>query len=114
MTVVESDLFVAIENRQFDLITFNPPFYDRAPRDMADRAWATGAGSDTVWRFCDEAHRHLRPGGTLLIMGSTDAPYTAGLRHVPGYHTRLAASWELVSERLFLFSLQHDRPVRAI
>jgi release factor glutamine methyltransferase len=106
MTVLEGDLFAPLGNRQFDLITFNPPFYERPARDLPDYAWAGGAGSEAVRRFCREAIWRLRPGGSVLIMGSTEAPYTAGLQSVPGYRARIVASKELLSERLFLFALE--------
>jgi release factor glutamine methyltransferase len=106
MDVLEGDLFSPVAGRQFDLIVFNPPFYDRPARDMADQAWTAGAGCDTLWRFLSEAPRYLRPGGELLVTGSTEAPYTAALPHVAGYRVRLVAQRELVSERLFLFSLR--------
>ncbi|HWE62249.1 MAG TPA: methyltransferase [Chloroflexota bacterium] len=110
VTVCESDLFAALPAARFDLIVFNSPFYDRPARDLADRAWAAGAGSETVWRFLREAPCYLRPGGEILIMGSTEAPMTASLRAAPGYATRVVAQRELLGERLFLFAL---RPLTA-
>lgn len=103
---LESDLFAALPRERFDLITFHPPFYDRPPQDMADRAWA--GGSETLCRFLGEARAHLRPGGELLVAGSTEASYTARLAHAPGYRVRLVARREIVVERLLLFSLTAD------
>ena len=108
MQVLEGDLFEPLGRARFDLIAFNPPFYDRPARDMADRAWAGGAGHQTLRRFLGLAPAHLLPGGRILIGASTEAPYTAWLRHAPGYHVHLIGQQELVGERLFLFSLQPD------
>jgi HemK-related putative methylase len=108
LEVREGDLFAPVADERFDLIVFNPPFYPRPARDMADRAWAAGPDSETVRRFLRVSPRHLRPGGRVLIMGSTEAPYTRLLHQVPDLHARCVAARELVSERLFLFMLQPD------
>lgn len=106
MQVLEGDLFEPLAGARFELIAFNPPFYDRPARDMTDRAWAGGTDQQTLRRFLALAPSHLLPGGRILIGASTEAPYTAWLRHAPGYHVRLIGQQELVGERLFLFSLQ--------
>jgi len=108
MHVLDGDLFEPLAGARFDLIAFNPPFYDRPACDMADRAWAGGANHQTLRRFLALAPAHLLPGGRILIGASTEAPYTAWLRHAPGYHVQLVGQQELVGERLFLFSLQPD------
>lgn len=103
--VLEGNLFEPIAGMRFELIAFNPPFYDRPPRDMADRAWAGGDDHDTLRRFLSDAPAHLLPGGRILVGASTEAPYTAWIRHAPGYDVQLLGEHELVGERLFLFSL---------
>lgn len=106
MRVLEGDLFGPLAGARFELIAFNPPFYDRPARDMADRAWAGGDDHGTLRRFLSDAPAHLLPGGRILIGASTEAPYTAWIRHAPGYDVQLVGERELVGERLFLFSLK--------
>ena len=104
--VLEGDLFAPVAGEQFDVILFNPPFYERSARDMADRAWTGGPGNETLWRFLADAPHYMSPGGQVLVTGSTEAPYTAALRNVSGYHVSLAGRRELIGEQLFLFSLR--------
>lgn len=113
MEVLEGDLFKPVVGRRFDLMVFNPPFYERSARDMPDRAWAAGPDSEAIFRFCRKAPDHLKPGGILLIMGSTEAPYTGRLRHMQGYSVHELAHLELVSERLTLFSLRNTPQLRS-
>ncbi len=112
--VEEGDLFASLADREFafDLMVFNPPFYARSPRSMPDRAWAAGPRCDTVVRFCRDAPGYLAAGGELLLMGSTEAPYTPMLRRMPGFSVRQLAQRELVSERLMLFALRADRQLQ--
>jgi 16S rRNA G1207 methylase RsmC len=95
-----------VADDHYDLITFNPPFYPRAPRDMADRAWAVGQGSMLLWRFLDEARIRLKPGGEVLVGGSTEAPYTASLMRMPGWCVRIVGQREIVGERLFVIAMR--------
>lgn len=108
VTTSRGDLFTPAAGERFDLITFNPPFYARAPRDMADRAWAAGDGCAVIWRFLDQARNHLLPGGEVLIGASTEAPFTSRLATVAGWRVRILGRRELVSERLFVFSLRPE------
>ncbi|MGH2387174.1 MAG: methyltransferase [Chloroflexota bacterium] len=106
VNVREGDLFAVLDDDRFDLITFNPPFYPRAPRDMADRAWAAGEDSEVLRRFLDEAPNRLTAGGEVLISGSTEAPYTPELLRAPGRRVRIIGQRELVGERLFIFAMR--------
>jgi hypothetical protein len=53
---------------RFDLILFNPPFYDGAPRDARDAAWRS---ADLAPRFARELDAHLAPGGEALVLLSS-------------------------------------------
>ncbi|HBL30917.1 MAG TPA: methylase [Acidobacteria bacterium] len=65
----EGDLFAAVAGERFDLILFNPPFFRGAPRDPLDHAWR---GTDVLERFAAGLPAALAPGGTLLLLLSTD------------------------------------------
>src|SRR5882762_11698199 len=71
--VRQGDLFAPVAGERFDLILFNPPFVQGAPRDDRDRAWR---GTDVVERFAAGLRDHLKPGGAALVLLSTfgDAP----------------------------------------
>lgn len=69
------DMFAPVAGESFDLILANPP-YVPGPVDVPDRglgrAWEGGYdGRLLIDRLCDEAPRHLRPGGRLLIVHSS-------------------------------------------
>ncbi|HEY8287362.1 MAG TPA: HemK2/MTQ2 family protein methyltransferase [Chloroflexota bacterium] len=108
VAICQGDLFAPVAGERFDLLTFNPPFYARAPRDMADRAWAAGEGCAVLWRFLEDAREHLLPGGEVLIGASTEAPFTRKLATAPGWRVSILGRRELVSERLFVFSLRPE------
>ncbi len=64
------DLFGALNpGERFDLVLFNPPFFRGRPRDWFDTAWR---GVDVMERFAQGLPKVLRPGGTALVLLSTD------------------------------------------
>jgi HemK-related putative methylase len=63
------DLFEPVAGETFDLILFNPPFFRGAPRNPLDHAWR---GTDVLERFAAGLPAALAPGGTFLLLLSTD------------------------------------------
>jgi SAM-dependent methyltransferase len=80
VTVVESDLFSAIGGeRRFDVIFWNPPWFDSDDPDDWDSATNTRVpvvpsktlvdrGYETIRRFLAEAPYYLRPGGRVILI----------------------------------------------
>jgi release factor glutamine methyltransferase len=72
---VRGDLLAPLAGERFDVIVSNPPYVpaetDATPRGPA-RAWVGGPdGRAVLDRVCEHAPRHLRPGGTLLLVHSS-------------------------------------------
>jgi len=62
------DLFAPVRGMRFDLVLFNPPFCDGAPRDARDAAWRS---ADLPPRFARELDAYLAPGGEALLLLSS-------------------------------------------
>jgi ribosomal protein L3 glutamine methyltransferase len=87
VTLVQSDLFAGLAGRRYQLIVSNPPYVDaKAMRDLPpeyrhEPALALAAGTDgmdAVRGILDQAHRHLLPGGILVVeVGSGRAAFEA-------------------------------------
>jgi release factor glutamine methyltransferase len=72
---LRGDLFEPVAGREFDLIVSNPPYVPgvmaELPERGAARAWEAGPdGRVFIDRICAEAHRHLAPGGAIVIVQS--------------------------------------------
>jgi release factor glutamine methyltransferase len=65
----QGDLFAPVLGETFDVILFNPPFFRGAPRNALDFAWR---GTDVLERFAAGLPAALAPGGTALLLLSTD------------------------------------------
>jgi len=74
VNVLESDLFDSLSaGRAFDHIVWNPPFYGAEQTDDASRAWNAGPAYGVINRFARSACRFLRPGGSVILVTSSDA-----------------------------------------
>jgi release factor glutamine methyltransferase len=73
MEVVESNLFSALPARQFDVISFNLPFYPRAPVTPFDAALCAGRNFETITGFAAGCREALAPGGRVVALFSEDS-----------------------------------------
>jgi methylase of polypeptide subunit release factors len=72
--VRQGDLFEAVEDRRFDLVTFNPPFYAGRPSRSKGVTWRS---PDVLSRFADGLPVHLAAGGRAIVVFSTDGDASA-------------------------------------
>ncbi|MEM7349051.1 MAG: HemK2/MTQ2 family protein methyltransferase [Chloroflexota bacterium] len=69
IVVYQGDLFEPVQDQQFDVISFNPPFYRGKPSHNLDYAWR---GVDIFERFATQLARMLTPNGVALLTLSSD------------------------------------------
>jgi methylase of polypeptide subunit release factors len=79
MDVRQSDLFEALGNERFDVVTANLPFRDKPAHDVvAMSQWDTGFRTNT--RFFEGVGQHLRPGGRIYFVQSNFGEIEATMR----------------------------------
>jgi release factor glutamine methyltransferase len=97
MRLVQGDLFSCVEG-PFDWIVFNPPYLP-SEGEADEASWSGGErGSETVASFLEEAPRHLRPGGSVLMVYSSQTGLTE--RDLKGYEVELLEEQHLFFETL--------------
>lgn len=67
--VLQGDLFEPVAGRRFELILFNPPFYQGVARNHLDRAWR---GKRVFEGFSGGLGDALAPGGQAFLVLSSD------------------------------------------
>jgi release factor glutamine methyltransferase len=103
--VRQGDLFAAVaDDERFDLVLFNPPFYQGEPRDIPDHAWRS---PNVPERFARGLAAHLTTQGRALLVLSSDCDVGAWLRPClkQGLDVRLVAERDLVNEVLLLYRI---------
>ena len=69
MQVLQSDLFTALGDQRFDVVTANLPFRNKPAHDVvAMSQWDTGFRTNT--RFFEQVGQHLNPKGRLYFVQS--------------------------------------------
>ncbi|MBX3055084.1 MAG: methyltransferase [Anaerolineae bacterium] len=104
--VRQGDLFTAVPGEKFDVILFNPPYFQGEPQDMLDRAFhATGV----IERFAAESAGHLNPGGSVLLVSSSLTAVDAILHlfQAQGFTPQMVAQQNLRGETLWLHRLEN-------
>lgn len=66
--VRQGDLFAPVRGESFDLVLFNPPFFDGHPTSDRDRAWRS---VDVLERFGEGLDEALSEGGRALVVVSS-------------------------------------------
>ena len=95
--VLEGDLFGPVSGEKFDVVLFNPPFFEGTPRDDLDRGWRS---TDVAERFATELGDHLNVGGYALLILSSDGDESIFLdRFGPnGFEVNLALRRDFINE----------------
>lgn len=103
-TAIESDLFSALSDQQFDVILFNPPFFRGDPTAGFDQAWRS---NDVVERFADQLHHHLRPNGYALLLLSTNGDKDGFLHTFAthNYKVKIVIEEQVAGEILTIFKV---------
>jgi HemK-related putative methylase len=69
---IESDLFDNLKGDRFDVVAWNPPFFPKAPANIAEAAFYAGENHNVIRRFAREVRVQLMPGGLIFLIFSLD------------------------------------------
>jgi HemK-related putative methylase len=100
--VRHGDLFGPVDDEQFDVVLFNPPYYRGMPRDALDRAWRS---PDVIERFSSSLASHLSPQGHALVVLSSDGDSAAFLHSLEhnGFVCKSVATHDFINEVMSVY-----------
>lgn len=104
--VREGNLFEPVSGERFDVVAFNPPFFEGTPSDLHDAAWRS---TGVFGRFAAELPRHLAPGGVALVLLSNhgDEEKQCTALRAAGFEVSVHARRDYVSEVLTVWAARH-------
>ena len=68
VTTIQSDLFDTIEEKSFDYIIINPPFYPRKPKNIKEQAWFCGANFEYFEKLFWQLNKKVKFQNTYIIL----------------------------------------------
>ncbi len=100
--VLEGDLFRPVRKKRFDLVIFNPPYYEGRPRTWYEYAWR---GQKVLDRFAEGLGIHLAEGGKALVSVSTELDIAAVKEQLRknGFELRERRRRRLLGETMFVY-----------
>ena len=100
--VLEGDLFEPVERQRFDLVIFNPPYYEGKPRDWAEYAWR---GQNVLHRFAEGLGAHLTPKGRAFLSVSTEVDLRAVEKQLQenGFEAREIRKRRIPGETIYVY-----------
>jgi len=68
--VLNSDLFENLNNRQFDYIVINPPFYPKKSKNMKEQAWFCGENYEFFRTLFHQLPKYINNNQVLMILSN--------------------------------------------
>ncbi|KAA1244144.1 methyltransferase [Aquimarina sp. RZ0] len=70
--LIHSDLFNNIENRIFDYIIINPPYYPKIPKNVKEQAWFCGEDFEYFKKLFKQLTNHINTSFNIYMILSED------------------------------------------
>jgi HemK-related putative methylase len=106
INVLEGDLFSAVSGQHFDVILFNPPYFDGPAATPLAQAFY---GREVIERFAAEVETYLAENGRIFLLLSSLADEKQILSHFAHFHMEIARQQDVGTELLTLYQLIHKR-----
>lgn len=68
LNIIQSDLFVDIPVKQFDIIAVNPPYYKKDPVTLRDHAWFCGEHGEYFNKLFTSLHGYMHTATETLMV----------------------------------------------
>lgn len=108
LAAAESDLFDSLPPQAFDMVLINPPYYPRAPRDAAERAFFAGENLDYFEKLFAQmpAFRRADSRAWMILSEDCDWPKICDIAARHGQSLRPVFERKKWGERLFVAEVE--------
>lgn len=106
--IMESDLFQKLQNKTFDFIIINPPYYPRKPQSMAENAWFCGENFEYFESLFKQLPTYLNTNNSTFAILSEDCDLEKiqALAYQNGIVFNLKQEMKVFKETNFIFRLE--------
>lgn len=105
--IIESDLFDNLNNKIFDLLIVNPPFYKNKVKTLAEHAWNAGENMEYFEKLFSKCKDHMNNESEMYMVLSEDCDFEkifliAKLNRI---EIKTVAVKHFVTESLYIFKM---------
>lgn len=72
LEIIQSDLFDNLQNRIYDYIIINPPYYPRTPKNIKEKAWFCGENFEYFEKLFKQMPNHITNSSNVFMILSND------------------------------------------
>ena len=110
LSIVHSDLFMAIPQQHFDIIIINPPYYPAKPKSESEHAWFCGENFEYFQRLFPTLKEYSSPQSQNLMVLS-DACQIDCIQQIAkahGYLMKVVFEKRTLWERNLIYRIRQD------
>jgi len=93
--IIQSDLFQNLEQKSFDYIIINPPYYPKQPKNIKEQAWFCGENFEYFERLFTQLPDFLGADATILMILSQDCD----IQHIESIAKKTNLIFKLLLEK---------------
>lgn len=96
LTILESDLFENLENKSFDYIVINPPYYPNRPKSISEKAWFCGENFEYFENLFEQLPSYLNSSNFCYMILSEDCE----IETIKNMASKNGLKFELIFEKI--------------
>ena len=106
--VIESDLFDKLENKVYDVVAINPPYYKKNAEKPSDFAWYCGEDGAYFKNLFSQLKYHIHPDTEIImtLCDGCDIEMIMNLAAANGFEIRLVKTKRNIVEQHFLYKIE--------
>ncbi len=107
LTIIQSDLFQNIPQKQFDIIAINPPYYKKQPATIKDYAWFCGENGEYFSVLFKDLNNYIHAGSEVLMVlfEGCDIKMIEGLAGENGFDLNCVYTKQNLLEKNFIYKI---------
>ncbi|MDO6596427.1 methyltransferase [Oceanihabitans sp. 2_MG-2023] len=109
LNVLYSDLFENLEDRTFEYILINPPYYPKKPKNDKERAWFCGEDFEYFKKLFFQLQHHIAPNTWMILSEDCQIEHIKQIANNNGLSLELILKKSVVKEKNFIFSIQKSQ-----